>query len=67
MKSENGKITIQKIQHGNGAVWKKYMKRVEHEKSPTWKNINCHSEMRRTCTTIVHYSAQMDNGPSVVH
>ena len=35
MKSENGKITIQKIQHGNGAVWKKYMKRVEHEKSPT--------------------------------
>ena len=58
------RLLYKKVQHGNGAVWKKYMKRVEHEKSATWKNTNCHSEMRR-CTRIVHYSAQMDNGPSV--
>ena len=30
------------------------------------KNINCHSEIRKKCTRIVHYSAQTDNGPSVI-
>ena len=27
------------------------------------KNINCHNEIRKKCTRIVHYSAQMGNGP----
>ena len=31
------------------------MKKVQHE--------NCHSEIRKRCTRIGHYSAQTDNGP----
>ena len=55
-----------KVQHGNVAVWKKCnIKRVEHEKSATWKNINCHSEIPKKCTRMVHYSPWTDNGPSV--
>ena len=46
------------------------MKKVQHEKSSiskkcNMKNINCHNEIRKKCTRIVHYSAQMGNGPFV--
>ena len=55
-----------KVQHGNGAVWKKCnMKRLQHEKRVTLGNINCHSEVRKKCTKILHYRAQSDNGSSV--
>ena len=36
------------------------MKKIQHE-----KNINCHSGTQKTCTRIVYYSAQTDNGSSV--
>ena len=49
------------LQHGNGEVWKKQ----HYKKNATWKNINCHSEISKNCTRIVHCSAQADNGPSV--
>ena len=35
------------------------MKRRQQEKK------NCHSEIRKKCTRIAHYSAQMDNGPPI--
>ena len=55
-----------KVQHGNGAVWKKCdMKRVQHEKHVTWRSMNCYSEVRKKCTRILHFRAQTDNGPSV--
>ena len=55
-----------KVQHRNGAVWEKCnMKRVQHKKSETWKTINCLSEIRKKCTRLVHYSAQMDDELSV--
>ena len=41
------------------------MRKVQHEKSATRKNIKCHSKIRKNCTRIVHNSAQTDNGPSV--
>ena len=44
---------------------KSNMKRAQYGKSATWKNINCHNEIRKKCTRIVHYSAQMGNGPFV--
>ena len=74
------------MKHWNGAAWKKWnMKRLQNEKSATWKeyntkkqakwkecnikkcflkNVNCHSETRKKCARIVHYSAPTDNGPS---
>ena len=43
------------MQHGNDAVSKKCnMKRLQHEKSATCKNINFHSEIRKKCIRIVH-------------
>ena len=41
------------------------MKKAQDEVSATWKNTNCHSKIRKKCTTIVHYSAQTYNRPSV--
>ena len=36
------------------------MKKVQHQ-----QNINCHSEIRKKCTRIMHYSVQMDNDPFI--
>ena len=47
------------------------MEVVQYEKSATLKECNmkkvqhCRNEIRKKCTEIVHYSAQMDNRPSV--
>ena len=56
------RLLPKKVQHENGAV---AIKKVQHEKSATWKNITCLCEIRKKCTRIVHYSAQMNNGLSV--
>ena len=42
------------------------MKRVQHEKKATRKNINCCSEIWKKCTRIVHYSAQTDDRHTLV-
>ena len=38
---------------------------MQYGKSTTLKNINCHNEIPKISTRIVHYRAQTDNGPSV--
>ena len=64
-KSSIKRLLHKKVQHRNGKVWKKCkMKRVQHEKKLTWKNANSHSEKRKKCKKIVHYSAQTDNSLS---
>ena len=48
------------VQYEKRVTW-----RVQHEKRATWRNINCHSELWKKCTRIVHFGAQTDNGPFV--
>ena len=57
--------TKKEVFHQGFLQKKNSMKIVQHEKSSTWRNINCHSEILKKCTRIVPYSAQTDNGPSV--
>ena len=53
------KVQHKKIVTQKSGAWKwRSMKKVQYEKSVTWKNINCHSEIWKKCTRIVHFSAQ---------
>ena len=69
--STRKKVQHEKITTQKSATWKWCsMEKVQQEKSKkgtkcNMKKKNCHSEIQKKCTRIVHYSVQMDNGPSV--